>query len=78
MVKIFEKHQQVNKIDNYQTRIIEHKSFDEYLNNIDMPSQQYEISYRHVDLDKQIITFVIEVLSRGAWIEFVHFAQVIE
>jgi predicted acetyltransferase len=77
MVKIFEKHQQVNKIDNYQTRIIQHESFEDYLQNIDMPNQQYEISYKHVNHEDKIVTFIIEVLTNSAWVEYTHFAQVI-
>lgn len=80
MIKIFEKHQElnVNNINNYQTRILQHNSFEDYLQNIDMPPHQYEISFKHVNYEDQIITFIIELLINGKWVEFVHFAQVIE
>lgn len=80
MVKIFEKHQEItyDKIDNYQTRIIQHESFEDYLNNITMPPQQYEISQKHINYEDQSITFFLEILINGVWIECIHFAQVIE
>jgi hypothetical protein len=78
VVKIFEKHQQMNNISNYQTRIIQCENFEDYLQNIDMPSQQYEISYKHINYEDQAITFILEVLVNGKWIEHIHFAQVIE
>jgi hypothetical protein len=78
MVKIFEKQQQLNKIDNYQSRIIQCESFEDYLKNFDMPSQEYELSFKHVNYEDQVTTFIIEYLINGCWVEFIHFAQVIE
>ena len=80
MVKIFEKHQEfnVNNLDNYQTRIIQRENFEEYLQNIDMPKQQHEVSFKHVNYEDQSITFIVEILINGIWVEILHFAQVIE
>jgi hypothetical protein len=83
MVKIFEVQHQLNDVANYQSRVIEYDSFQEYLQNIEasLPlKENVEIGVKHVDLKSKTVTFMYEwnLYGQGAWIEFVHFAQVIE
>jgi hypothetical protein len=81
MVRIFEKQQQLNKIPNYQSRIIQYDSFQKYLDELDersLPQKDREIHLKHVDYINEIVTFMFEVKHSGRWIEYIHFAQVIK
>jgi hypothetical protein len=81
MVKIFEMQQQSTNIKNYQSRIVEFESFQEYLQNVDERSlprkEDLEVYEKHVDFEKQTITFMFEHKLNERWVEFTHFAQVI-
>jgi hypothetical protein len=77
MIKIFEKHQQLRDIKNYQTRIIQCESFEDYLNNIELP-KICEVSHKSINYELQSVTFIVEIVINGVWVEFIHFAQVIE
>lgn len=81
MVKIFEMQQQSTDITNYQSRVVEFESFREYLQNVNERSlprkKDLEIYKKHVDYNKQAITFMFEFKLKDRWIEFIHFAQVI-
>lgn len=79
MVKIFEKQQQVNDVSNYQSRIVEKESFEEYLQSVnDSLPHNAEIYKKHVNFRKNVITFVFELNILGKWNEFIHYAEVIE
>lgn len=85
MVRIFELHQQNTDIANYQSRIIECKSFQDYLQNVDERSfssedkKHLEIYDKYVDNENNSVTFMFErKVHEGHWVEFTHFAQVIE
>lgn len=82
MFRIFEMQQQINDITNYQSRIVEFESFQEYLQNVNERSlpqrENVEIGSKHVDFEKQTITFMFEHKLNERWIEFTHFAQVLE
>ncbi|RKJ50018.1 hypothetical protein D7X33_32725 [Butyricicoccus sp. 1XD8-22] len=83
MVRIFEMQQQLTDIRNYQSRIVEFESFQEYLQNVNETSlprkEDLEVYQRHVNFERQTITFMYEhKLFEDKWVEFVHFAQVID
>jgi len=81
MIKIFEKQQQVDNIENYQSRIVEFEDFQKYLDNVNegsLPRENSEVGYKFVNFERQTIIFHYEHKLNGRWIEFVHFAQVIE
>lgn len=85
MVKIFEVQQQVTNIKNYQSRIIECESFQDYLEAVDglsLPPQDsnyLEVYEKHVNNVNQSLTFMFKRKAHeGKWIEFTHFAQVID
>lgn len=82
MLKIFEMQQQLNNIENHQSRIVEFESFEEYLQNVNERSlpkrENVEIGRKHVNFEEQVVTFMFELKINERWIEFTHFAQVID
>ncbi|GAB6253634.1 hypothetical protein BCSAG_49520 [Bacillus cereus] len=80
MIKVFEMQQQLNNIKNHQSRVVEAKSFQDYLQNVNEKSlpKEREVYFKYVDFKQQTITFTFEHKIMGRWIEFVHFARVIE
>lgn len=80
MVRIFEMEQQSTDIRNYQSVISEHESFESYVNNIKQLGHTkddliiYDI---HVDTENQIVVFLFEREMINGWVEFNHFAQVL-
>ena len=87
MVKIIEVQQQNDNVLNYQSRIVEYDSFQEYLQSInekslprteDLEKHCLEVHRKHVDYEKQVVTFMYEHYMFNRWLEFTHFAQVIE
>ncbi len=67
---------------NYQSRVVEFETFQEYLQSVNEGSlprrEDLEIHRKHVDFKNQTITFMFEHKLNGVWNEFTHFAQVIE
>lgn len=81
MIKVFEKHQQLTNISNYQSRIIECKSFQDYLDNLDetsFPRKDVEIYRKYIDYLNETVTFMFELKQNEKWDEYIHFAQVIK
>lgn len=82
MVRIFEMQQQLGNVGNYQSRIVEYDNFQEYLQNVNErslpPKEDREVYRKYVDFEKQTITFMFEHKLFHKWIEFTHFAQVID
>lgn len=84
MIKIFEVQQQSTNIKSYQSRIVEFESFQEYLQTVNERSlprkEDLEVYKKHVDFERLIVTFMFEhkLFGGNKWIEFTHFAQVID
>lgn len=80
MVKIFEMEQQLTNIRNYQSRVGEYESFESYVDHIKQLGHTkddliiYDI---HVDTENQIVVFLFEREMINGWVEFNHFAQVL-
>ena len=80
MVKILEVQQQIGKMHNFQSRIVEFDSFSDYLFNVDssLPREEnLEVYKKYIDFENKTITFMFEHKIHDAWIEFSHFAQVV-
>jgi hypothetical protein len=84
MVKIFEMQQELNRIPNHQSRVVEFESFEDYLHNLDersLPPKEFvEIGFKYINHKEQTVTFRYEhdLFGRGMWTEFTHFARVID
>jgi len=79
MVLIFEKHQQVSDISNYQTRIVEYDSFEEYLRNINKTfPPTARIGQKFVNFHRKSATFIFDLNFNDRRIEMIHYAEVIE
>lgn len=81
LVKIFELQQQNNDITNYQSRIIECESFQDYLENIDESlssknSNHLKVYDKFINYKNQTVTFIFErKFHEEYWPEFTHFTQ---
>lgn len=79
MIKIFEVEQEFDRMENFQSRIIEFESFQEYLDYIQgLPiKEDIEVFKKHINYEQQVVTFMFERKVNEKWVEYTHFGQVI-
>lgn len=86
MVKILEMQHELERPSNYQSRIVEFDSFDSYLESLEKLEEttslpkEVEVGFKTVNKEEQSVIFMYEhnLYDGHTWLEFVHFAQVID
>ncbi len=81
MVKIFELKQQLTDLSNYNSAIVDFWSFQEYLQSLYLVfsnKDDIETYEKYIDYEERTVTFMFEKQINHKWVEFTHFARVVD